>query len=122
MFNIAIDPARKLMTVEVSGFWDERTFKDYAAEAAIRSEELRYSGGFDFVLIDMSDFPIQAQAVAEMHGRLLKAAQNGYGVKAAVVMRSALSRLQAARVARLTGKDLFDEAGTALASLIGPKP
>ena len=119
MFDIAIDPARKLMTVKVAGFWDQRTFKSYAAEAAARSEELRRSGGFDYLLIDMSDFPIQAAAVAEMHGSLLRVAQDSYGVKAAVVMRSALSRLQAARVAKLTGNDLFDDANAALVSLLG---
>lgn len=119
MFDIGIDPVRKLMTVKVAGFWDQRTFKSYAAEAAARSEELRRSGGFNYLLIDMSYFPVQAAAVAEMHGSLLRAAQEGYGVKAAVVMRSALSRLQAARVAKLTGNELFDDADTALVALLG---
>ncbi len=118
MYDVTIDTARQLMKVKVSGFWSEETFKTYAAEATKRSEELRRTGGFKYVLIDMSDFPIQSAVVAEMHGRLLQAAQDGYGVRAAVVMTSALSRLQATRVAKLTGNDLFDDADTAVAALM----
>lgn len=118
MYNISIDRTRHLMMVAVSGFWTEDTFKAYANEAARRSDELSRSGGFKSLLIDMSEFPLQAKAIADLHGELLLTAQQRYGVAAAVVMRSALSRLQAARVAKLTGNDLFDDVGGALAALM----
>lgn len=114
MYDISIDRARQLMIVKVSGFWKADTFKGYAAEAARAADQLRQAGGFKVLLIDMSEFPIQSKEVAEMHGRLLIAAQEQYRVKAAVVMKSALSRLQAGRVAKLTGSQLFDDADAAL--------
>lgn len=118
MYSVTIDPSRHLMTVTVSGFWKEETFKSYIAEAARATAELQRRGGFGLLLVDMSDYPLQGQAVAEMHGKLMLAAQQRYGVKAAVVMRSALSRLQAARVAKLTGNDLFDDADSAIEALL----
>jgi len=118
MYEVSIDRAKQLMTVRVSGFWTREVFKAYAAEAARHADVLRRGGGFRSLLIDMSDFPLQAAAIADLHGQLLIATQQRYGVNAAVVMRSALSRLQAARVAKLTGNDLFDDADTALAALM----
>ena len=118
MYDIAIDPARQLMTIKFSGFWTDEAFRAYAIDVAKSSETLRQSSGFRFLLLDLSDFPIQANGIAERHGRLLRAAQDNYGLRAAVVMQSALSRLQAMRVAKLTGNDLFVDQEVALATLI----
>lgn len=117
MYTISVDPTGALMTVRMSGFWDEKTFRAYAAEVAGCTKRLLATGRFRSLLIDMSDFPIQSQAQAEMHGKLLRAGQERHGFRTAIVMRSALSRLQASRVARLTGSQLFDDVESALASL-----
>ncbi len=122
MFDVAIDRNRHLMTIRVSGFWDAGTFRTYAAATAAKAKELHRGGGFAALLIDMSDYPLQAKEIADRHGVLLTGAKQHYGCRVALVMRSALSRLQATRVAKLTGSELYDSIEAAMTALAAGPP
>ena len=109
MFTVTIDPAYRLMRIEVHGFWTLDTMRAYVAELSGKARALEERGGRRRILVDMSDYPIQSQAIAEAHASIINHGKTEMGAVTAVVMKSALSKLQAKRMARLAGHELFDD-------------
>lgn len=98
-----------MMRIEVHGFWTLDTMRAYVAELGGKARALREAGGCHRILVDMSDYPIQSQAIAEAHASIINHGKTELGAVTAVVMKSALSKLQAKRMAKLAGHELFDD-------------
>ncbi len=113
MFKVTIEPGHHLMRIRVDGFWTDKVMADYLAELHRQVEALRPSGGCRRILVDMSNYPIQAQAIAEGHARIIHHGKTAMNARTAVVMKSALSRLQAMRVATIAGHELFADEDSA---------
>lgn len=118
MFAVKPDFGRRLLHVTLRGFWDARVMADYMKNVRSALGELRRTGGCKYVLIDMVDFPIQSKAIAEGHAENLRAVKRAGDARVALVMQSALSKLQAARVASDTGHRTFGTEAEALSWLL----
>ncbi|MHA6723923.1 hypothetical protein [Sphingomonas sp. RS2018] len=107
------------MRIEVHGFWPTDAIPSYLAELRRQTDALQVAcGGCRRILVDMSDYPIQSQAVAEAHANIIAHGKTAMKAFTAVVMTSALSRLQAKRMAQLAGHELFDDEASARAWLL----
>lgn len=113
MFTVLTDPSRNLLSIKVTGFWTDQTMANYLTHLRSQSSTLRSTGGCSRILVDMTDYPIQSQAIADGHHAALKFAAETLGARAAVVMKSGLSRLQAARITKSSGHQLFDDIASA---------
>lgn len=109
MYTVTIDPALHLMRIWVGGFWSAGVMTAYEAELRRQAQALGRSGGCQRILVDMSQYPIQAQNIADAHARIIARGKKMMRARTAVVMTSALSRLQALRVADLASEELFDD-------------
>lgn len=114
MFDVVPDHDLRMLRLKLRGFWDDGTMVRYLNAIRGAMADLQRTGGCKSILIDMSDFPIQSKAVAEGHARQLHYVRDRGGIRVAFVMQSALSKLQAARVASDTGNSTFDTEQAAL--------
>ncbi len=122
MFEITTDPPRRFLRIAMRGFWDAGTMTAYSKAVRTALGTLQQGGGCGFILIDMLDYPIQSKAVAEGHADNLRIVKARGAARVALVMQSALSRLQAARVAADTGHATFPSEDAALAWLFSDAP
>lgn len=118
MFEITIDLQLRLLRIVMRGFWDAAVMADYSTVVRHRMGDLLRTGGCRYILIDMVGFPIQSQEVAEGHAAFLRIVKNRGDTRVALVMQSALSKLQAARVASDTGHATFRTEEEAMAWLV----
>ncbi|MEG3089208.1 hypothetical protein [Sphingomonas sp. PB4P5] len=118
MFEVTIDGRRKLLHIVMQGFWNDDTMARYSEIVVQKSSELRRAEGCKRILINMSDFPIQSKKIAEGHAAFLRTVRDRGEARVALVMQSALSKLQAARVASDTGHSTFADEAEALAWLM----
>lgn len=119
MFELTADHQLRMLRIVLRGFWTEADMARYDFEVGRSMAELRNSGGCRSILIDMVDFPIQTQAIAEAHAAKLRMVKQTTDIRVALIMPSALSRIQAARVASDTGHKTFGTEGEAMAWLAG---
>jgi len=117
MFAIETDPDRNLLAITMRDFWTTQIMAEYNGAVRKAIAELRRGGGMIHVLIDMRDFGIQSAEIAEGHADNLRAVARVGDARVALVMQSALSKLQAARVAHDTGHATFASTDAALAWL-----
>lgn len=99
MYAIATEPARHLIRVTLSGFWDAATFARFKTDAREAALSLGCAPGTHCVIADASDAAIQSQEVAA----LLADYMRGKHFRFAFVTGNAVIRLQARRVFRETG-------------------
>lgn len=118
MFDITTDHERHLLRIALRGFWDDTIMASYMAEVREKGAELERTGGCKYILINMVDYEIQSKEVAEAHAENLRRVKKAGVARVALVMQSALSRLQAARVAVDTGHQAFDTEDEALEWLL----
>jgi hypothetical protein len=109
MFTVTIEPPHQLMRIEVQGFWQRDTMRAYLAELGRQVDALAAYGGCRRILVNMSDYPIQSAEIAQGHARIVAHGKTEMKAATAVVMKSALSKLQAKRMANLAGQELFDD-------------
>jgi hypothetical protein len=115
MYAVSIHPEHQLMKIRVEGFWSMDTMTEYAAELRRASTALvAKSGACRRILVDMSAYPIQSSDVAAGHAAALDYASSRLGAAAALVLPSALSRMQAGRVVRSQGHQIFADEKSAL--------
>jgi hypothetical protein len=122
MFEVTADPKRQLLRIVMRGFWDAETITAYSAAMRRTMGDLQRTAGCRRILIDMVDFAIQSKEVAAGHAAYLRAVRDRSEARVALVMQSALSRLQAARVASDTGHSTFATEAEALAWLMADTP
>jgi len=118
MFDVTVDPALRLMRITMRGFWSAMTMAEYSSVVRRKMGMMLSGRGCRYILIDMIDFPIQSKEIAEGHAAFLRIVSERGGTRVALVMQSALSKLQAARVASDTGHATFDSEEAAIAWLL----
>lgn len=121
-FTIRIAPERKLLEIEYRGYWDAATLQRYDAELRRKLSALRSCGcahGEHVTILDMRSFPVQSQ---EMLAGLGAMTINPVfrSRRVAVVLSSALGKMQAKRTAPDYG--MFDDREEAAAWLHGTGP
>lgn len=120
MFAIETDASRNLLSIIMRDFWTAQVMAEYNVAVRHAIGDLRRRGGMIHVLIDMRDFAIQSAEIAEGHAANLRAVARSGDARVALVMQSALSKLQAARVAHDTGHATFATIEAAMAWLYAP--
>lgn len=118
MYTVTVEPEHHLMRIEVVDFWPVSIIPHYVAELNRQIGALELSGGCQRILVDMTRYPIQSQAVAKAHAKIIAYGRNDLKALTAVVMTSALSKLQAKRMANLAGHELFEDEESARAWLL----
>ena len=108
MFEVTPDRDLRMLRIALRGFWTRETMSDYLKVVRDGMASLQRSGGCKYILIDMTQLPIQSQEIAEAHAAQLRVVKQMGGIRVALIMQSALSKLQAARVAADTGQKTFD--------------
>jgi serine/threonine-protein kinase len=108
MFEVAPDHHLRMLRIALRGFWDNATMADYMKVVREAIGGLQRVGGCRYILIDMTGYPIQSQEIAEGHAAALRIVTQAGDIRVALVMQSALSKLQASRVAADTGQRMFD--------------
>lgn len=108
MFEITADQSRRLLHIRMWGFWDAATMAAYSVEVKNKMASLLRGLGCKSILIDMIDYPIQSKEIANTHADFLRVVRDRGESRVAIVMQSALSKLQASRVANDTGHRTFD--------------
>lgn len=121
MFEVTADPDLRMLRLTMRGFWDDSTMAAYLKAMRKAMGDLLRGGGCRYLLIDMTDYPIQSKQIAESHGEQLRATKQVEGMRVALVMQSALSKLQAKRVAADTGHRTFESEEAALAWLLADR-
>jgi hypothetical protein len=121
MFEVVADHDLRLLRITMRGFWNEQIMADYMRVVRRETGELLRTGGCRYILIDMVDFAIQAKEIAEGHANNLKIVRERGGTRVALVMQSALSKLQAARVAADTGHRTFSTEAEAMEWLLSDR-
>jgi hypothetical protein len=116
VYEISLDRDRKLLRGVMTGLWDIQTLDRYEVEreAALRGAGWR-SGEYDY-LVDLRGHPVQPRDVAakaDEYYRIFKTRPR----KFALIVSSALARMQVARVVKGTQERLFDNEEEALAWL-----
>lgn len=118
LFEVNAERELRMLRIIMRGFWDAETMRAYSIEVRNKMAELMQARGCRYILIDMIDFAIQSQAIAEGHAANLRMVRDRGEARVALVMQSALSKLQAARVASDTGHKTFATVAEARAWLL----
>ena len=116
-FDISIDPARKLMTIVVAGFFDTADVERLAAARAAAMRRLNSAAHDHVTLVDVSDARIQAQEVVRAFVQLIG---NPAFVsrRIAFVCQGSLARMQVRRMlADADHAQMFDDRASAEAWL-----
>jgi len=107
MFEVKAIHEQRLLRIAMRGFWDASTMTAYSKAVRQEMAELQRTGGCQYVLINMIDFAIQSKEIADGHALNLRLVKERGVARVALVMQSALSKLQAARVVSDTGHLAF---------------
>lgn len=93
MFSIAFDRENRLLRLTISGFWDDDTTAAFVRDLMAASVKAQRQGPFR-VLSDAREFAVQSPEVVQRFRRL---AEGGSAERTAILVDSALARLQAQR-------------------------
>ena len=120
MYSIAIDERRNLLRLTLREFWTAETLSAFTAELMPKiAARIAAKGKMD-VLIDCREFAIQSPEQADGFQKLFT--QPPGTVRRAVIMPSALGRMQAERALRPNVLRYFSTEHEAIAWLDEPAP
>ncbi len=116
MYEISLDKDRKLLRVVMTGLWDIQTLDRFEVEreAAVRGAGWR-SGEYGY-LLDLRGHPVQPRDVSAKGGEYYRTFQPRPR-KLALIITSALARMQVTRVIKGMQERFFDNEEAALAWL-----
>lgn len=109
MFEVETDHRRRLLKVTMTGFWTAETMASYYSAARKEFEALERTAGSKYVLINMAAYSVQSPKIAEEHAAYLRVFLEQGRARVAVVMPSALARMQAARVSSNLDYGIFKD-------------
>jgi hypothetical protein len=117
VYEISLDKDSKLLRVAFKGLWDIQTLDRYEAEreAAVRGAGWR-SGEYDY-LLDLRAHPVQPKDVSAKGDEYYRTFQPRPR-KLALIITSALARMQVTRVVKGMEERFFDNEEAALAWLV----
>lgn len=117
-FSVRADAARKLLDIELRGFWDLGTIDRFAGAVAMALQTLKSAGcrpGEQVSLVDNAQLNIQSQDVVHRFEELIESRLNT-SRRTAVIVSSALLKMQAKRVG--PSHQIFEDRDTALRWLL----
>lgn len=105
-FTVEVDRSSGLILATTFQFWTLATLELFEAAVMAEQEAVRRSGLPPLFLIDVRQHGVQSREVVEGLQRFANSA-NGRATKTAVVVESALYRLQAARIGSVPHHAIF---------------
>lgn len=118
-YSIDTDPARRLLTIVMRGYWDQPTFERFAAEYSRKIRQMHASGTLDNALIDGREFAVQARAISDQFRDLIAAHTPYMAKRTATVVPAHLNKLQAERAGEAIDARYFTDMAEAEAWLFG---
>lgn len=107
MFSFSYDPRRVLLSIVQQGYWTVEEFRDYEREFRTHHHAILKEHGSYRVVSDCREYPVQSPEVSmafEKLFQMLMAENHGHY---AIVVASALNRMQARRVIPHTNVEIF---------------
>ena len=104
MFKITADRSSRTIRFAILGLWDEQTMKDFGKELARCAREFPDDGRPFYAIADLLDCPTQTQHTATEIQSIMDGGKGRGMEHVALVVRSALTKMQFARLSR---SDLF---------------
>jgi hypothetical protein len=118
-YSIEFDDGKRLLRATLSGFWDAPTMQRFAHDiASARDAILKRYSRYD-TLFHASGLTVQTPEIAEGFRRMQDAGRGINPGRVAVVLESALARLQAKRAVVDSRVAVFESEDSALAWLAG---
>lgn len=96
-YSIETDPARRLMTLIMRGYWEQPTFDEFSAEYSQKIRAMHACGKLDFAMIDGREFAVQARQISDQFRDLIAAHSPYMARRTATVVPTQLNKLQAER-------------------------
>ncbi|NML06203.1 hypothetical protein [Sphingomonas sp. G-3-2-10] len=96
-YGFDYDPGLNRITVTMRDFWTVETVREFAAASGAFAQQTRAVRADYDVLIDTTDFPVQANDVADLLPSIADAGLTLTSGRAASVVASHLNKLQAER-------------------------
>jgi hypothetical protein len=107
MYDIGIQNHNNLVTIKMTGFWSIGTVKDFAHDMRIAVASLDCMPGDHLVLVDLSQFKVQAQAVIAAFQAFILSADPA-ARRIAFVRGEGLAHIQSKRVMVRDPMAMFD--------------
>ena len=113
MYNIEVDVDRNLIITDLEGFWTSDDFQNFIADERAALSKLRCAVGKHILLCNLSKLNVVAQDVVSH----IVAELNSQGPRdaawIAIVIHSALLRMQIQRLITRSNIEIFDETAKA---------
>ncbi len=97
MYDIAFDPATRLLSMRLEGFWDVETLNRFAAELSALTERIERQWDDYPILSDSRGFSVQSVEVTAGFSRIMEVAVMRHRGPVAIVVGSRLNKLQVER-------------------------
>jgi len=121
-YAIEIREAERLVLIRLEGTWDEVTMARYEKEIIAAFQQIRRFPSPTRALNDARGYPPQPTAIAKRYEELYKQKGQYLPDRVAVIMDSAVAKLQAARVVPDKRMRIFGDEKAARAWLFSPWP
>ncbi len=96
-YSITTDTRRRLLHIEMRGYWSQATFETFATEYVAALQKMKNSGGLEIALVDGREFAVQAKEISEQFGALIARSMPLLAKRTATVVPAHLNKLQAER-------------------------
>jgi hypothetical protein len=106
-FEISTDSRRKLLDIEMRGFWDIATFKAFSAEFLSALHSLHRQGGCDAAIVDGREFAVQSREVLDGFSAMMRDAGPFLAKRTASLISGQLNKMQADHVAESMTRRTF---------------
>ncbi|SDD22269.1 hypothetical protein SAMN05444678_110147 [Sphingomonas sp. YR710] len=117
MFRTCYDDARRLLTAELKGFWDMRTFTAYQSELRALHAKIRVRHGNYRFLAESSEFAVQSPEISMAFEQLANDLSSGNKGPFAIVAGTRINKMQAQRVLPTPNLRVFMDRDEAIAWL-----
>lgn len=106
-FDVSVDIRRRLLILEMRGFWDIATFEAFAGEFIRALHLLHRHGGCESCLCDGSEFAVQSREILGRFADVMRDNGPYLAKRTGSVVAAELNRLQAARVGETINNRYF---------------
>lgn len=107
MFSFSYDPNRTLLSIVQQGYWTVEEFRDYERQFRTHHRAILQEHGSYRVVADCREYPVQSPEVSLAFEKLFQTLMAENHGHYAIVVGSALNRIQARRVIPHTNVEIF---------------